>query len=94
MLCTLNELCQKEVINIDTAERLGFISDVEIDVETGEIINICVFVGGGFFKSKNPVRIGRRDIVKIGVETVLVKNVPAPAPTPGGGRRLSGFLSK
>lgn len=92
MHCTLSELCQKEVINIDTAERIGFISDVEIDTESGEMINICVFMNGGLFKPKNPVRIERCDIVKIGGETVLVKNVPAPPP--GGGKRLSGFLSK
>jgi len=92
MLCTLNELCQKEVINIDTAERIGFISDVEIDTDSGEMINICVFAGGGLFKPKNPVRIGKRDIVKIGAETVLVKNVPAPVPS--GNKKLSGFFAK
>ncbi|MCH5198607.1 MAG: YlmC/YmxH family sporulation protein [Oscillospiraceae bacterium] len=90
MLCTLSELCQKEVINIDTAERLGFIADVEINTETGEMVNICVFVGGGFFKPKHPIKIARCNIVKIGVETVLVKNVHAPAPS--GGKRLPGFF--
>lgn len=49
-------LRQKEVINIETAERLGFISDVEISEKSGNIEAIIVpkrgwflsrFFGGG-----------------------------------------------
>lgn len=49
-------LRQKEVINIDTAERLGFINDVEIGEKSGTIEAIIVpkrgrflsrFFGGG-----------------------------------------------
>ncbi len=59
MLCTLNDLCQKEIINIDTAERLGYVTDVEIDSDTGEMINICVSIGSGLFKRNNTVRIAK-----------------------------------
>lgn len=42
-------LRQKEVVDIETAERLGFISDVEIDGRTGNIEAIIVPKRGWFF---------------------------------------------
>ncbi len=36
------ELRQKEVINISDASRLGFVSDVEVSLETGSIEAIVV----------------------------------------------------
>ena len=36
------QLRQKEVINICTGTRMGFISDLEFDLETGRIIAIIV----------------------------------------------------
>lgn len=91
MLCTVEQLSQKEVISIDTAMRVGFVTDVEFNMDTGEMIHLCVSPGGGFFRPRPPVKICRKDIVKIGAETVLVKNVPAPPP-PGGKKPLFGFL--
>ena len=91
MLCTVEQLSMKEVISVDTAARVGMVADVEFDMETGEMVHLCVIRGGGFFKPKPPVKICRKDIVMIGAETVLVKNVPAPPPQ-GGKRALLGFL--
>lgn len=93
MHCTVEDLCKKEVINVDNAARVGYIGDVEVDVASGCLVCICVFTGGAF-RPAPPVRIPWRDIVKIGEETVLVRNVPAPAPKTGGGRRLAGLLGK
>ena len=90
MLCTVEQLCMKEVISVDTAARVGTVADVEFDMETGEMIHLCVSPGGGLFRPRPPVRICRTDIVKIGAETVLVKNVPAPPP--GGRKPPLGFL--
>lgn len=42
-------LRQKEVVDIETAERLGFISDVEINERTGNIEAIIVPKRGWFF---------------------------------------------
>lgn len=36
------ELRQKEVINASDCQRLGFVCDVEIDIETGCILSIIV----------------------------------------------------
>ena len=35
MLLGFEELCRKEVIDISTGERLGFIDDIELDIESG-----------------------------------------------------------
>lgn len=43
-------LRQREVVNIATAERLGFISDVEINDKTGNIEAIIVPKHGWFLK--------------------------------------------
>ncbi|MBQ7689401.1 MAG: YlmC/YmxH family sporulation protein [Clostridia bacterium] len=83
MGCTIEELCRKEVINVETADRVGFIGDVEVDVNTGCLVCICVFpVGRGFFRPPQPLKISWCDILKIGEETVLVKNVPPLPPAP------------
>ena len=42
MKCTLSDLRFKEVINIKTGQRLGFISDVEIDLTDGRVTALIV----------------------------------------------------
>ena len=91
MLCTVEQLSMKDVISIDTAARVGTVADVEFDMETGEMVHLCVAQGGGMFRPRPPVKISRKDIVKIGAEAVLVRNVPSPPP-PGGKRILPGFF--
>ena len=91
MFCTVEQLSMKDVISIDTAARVGTVADVEFDMETGEMVHLCVAQGGGMFRPRPPVKICRKDIVKIGAEAVLVRNVPAPPP-PGGTRILPGFF--
>ncbi len=94
MHCTIEELCRKEVINVETAGRLGFVGDVEVDVAAGTVVCICVFPAGGFFRPP-PLKICWCDIVRIGEDTVLVKNVPpSPPPQPRRGGRLAGLLGK
>lgn len=43
-------LRQKEVVNIKTAQRLGFIYDVEINETTGSVEAIIVRQHGGFWR--------------------------------------------
>ena len=92
MLCTVEQLSQKEVISVDTAARIGTVADVEFEMDTGEMVHLCVTPCGGLFRPRPPIRICRKDVVKVGETTVLVKNVPAPPPP--GGRRLAGFFAK
>ena len=79
MHCRFEELCRKEVICLQNAARLGFISDVVVDTETGCVASVCVTGDhGGFFRPQQ-ITVCWKDIVKIGEETVLVKEMP---PTP------------
>lgn len=66
---------QKEVVNINDGKILGFITDVDAELDKGEIKNIVVAGTGGFFKSlsgKNNITIPWRDIVLIGEDVILV----------------------
>ena len=69
------DLRQKEVINIRTAEKLGFIRDVEINFENGKIDAVIVPKRKNLFflfSSEKEYEILWSDIVKIGEEVVLV----------------------
>lgn len=42
MKCTLSDLRSKEVINLKTGQRLGFVSDVEFDLTDGRITALII----------------------------------------------------
>lgn len=66
---------QKEVINIQDGKILGFITDVDAELNNGEIKNIVVAGTGGLFKSlsgKNNITIPWSSIVLIGEDVILV----------------------
>lgn len=66
---------QKEVININNGKILGFITDVDAELDKGEIKSIVVAGTGGFLKSlsgKNNITISWSNIVLIGEDVILV----------------------
>ena len=70
------DLKQREVIDIVSAERLGYVHDLDVDYETGKITAIIVPGKGGIFRffSKPREYIIRWDrIVAIGREIILVR---------------------
>ncbi len=79
MLDRLIDLQKKEVINIKDGKRLGFLYDIEIDLEEGKIGAIIVpgktrFFGLFSFLSKNEEYIISHDkIKKIGDDIILVE---------------------
>ena len=68
------ELRQKEVININNAQRLGFVSDVEVSLEKGVIESIIVPGKAKLFnfRTKGDIVIHWENIKVIGDEVVLV----------------------
>jgi len=69
------DLRQKKVIDVDTAERIGYIRDIDIDFETGRINSVTIpraSVLGLFSKSKNQI-VPWDKVVAIGSEYVIVK---------------------
>ena len=78
MTYTFQELRAKEVIHVGDGERLGFISNLELDAVTGRVISISVpgrYKAFGFL-GKEPDRvIPWEKIKKIGDDLVIVENL-------------------
>ena len=69
------ELRRREVIDIATAERLGYVCDVEIDFKTGLIQSIVVPRRDSFFallRRKSEFVIPWDNIAAIGKDIILV----------------------
>lgn len=78
------ELRKLEVIDSDTAERLGFVCDMEIDFESGKIESIIIPRKKIFFKQCEYV-IPWKNIVALGKDVILVRRetpVPVNPATP------------
>lgn len=74
-ICSLCELKNKEVVNICDGRRLGYVLDVEIDLDCGRVISLIIPSEGkllGFTKCEK-VRVLWCDIVKIGDDVILVR---------------------
>lgn len=71
----LTEIREKEVINLYNGQRLGFVYDFEVDLEKGYLSGI-ILPGEGkmfsLFTKTNDIFIGWEQIIKIGVDTILV----------------------
>lgn len=66
----------KEVINITDGRRLGFVQDVNADLETGTITSIIVPGSTrliSFFSSSNDIIIPWQNIKCIGDDIILVE---------------------
>lgn len=72
----ISDFQTKDVINIVDGKKLGQISDLELDMRQGRIESIVVPSTGkffGMFGSATEVIIPWRNIIKIGLDVVLVK---------------------
>ena len=77
MNCSVNELRAKEVINVSDGARLGYVSDVEIDLNEGKIIAIIVpgpYRLMGFLGKENDLVIKWENIMKIGDDVIIIEN--------------------
>lgn len=67
-----SELRRLEVIDADTAERLGYVRDMDIDFETGRIRSVIVPKKLLFFTRREYV-IPWENIVAVGKEVILAR---------------------
>lgn len=75
MLSRIFDFRNKEVINISDGKRLGFVDDVEIDIENGTISAVIIPISGkilGVFGKDSEYIIPWNSIKKIGKDIVLV----------------------
>lgn len=75
-MCRTAELKQKEVINLSDGRRLGFVSDVEINMEDGRLEAIIIPGPGrlfGLIGKDGEAVIPWSGIKKIGEDIILVE---------------------
>lgn len=69
----LKELQTKDVVNVVDGNKLGKITDIEIDFETGKILEFTVSKYNNFFRfGNNQLKITWDKIVKLGGEVIIV----------------------
>ncbi|WP_047984547.1 YlmC/YmxH family sporulation protein [Ornithinibacillus californiensis] len=77
-MINLSDLQVKEIIVINDGRRLGHISDLEIDPDRGRIIALVIYLRekkGGFFGKPEELMIYWEQIITIGSDVILVKDV-------------------
>ncbi len=75
MCCKIADLKNKQVVCVSDGCVLGFVSDVEFDIEKGCLTSIIIYGRPkffGLFGREDDIRILWKDISVIGNETVLV----------------------
>lgn len=76
MKCSINSLCDKDVISVETGSNVGTVSDVEFDTCTGCITALIICGKQGFFGlmgKTEDIRINWSDIEVIGNDSILIK---------------------
>ncbi len=78
MICSINELKTKEVINVTTGARLGYVADVEVNLETGKLTALIVpgaYKMMGFLGREEDITIKWENIKKIGDDIIIIENL-------------------
>ncbi|MGN0601230.1 MAG: YlmC/YmxH family sporulation protein [Oscillospiraceae bacterium] len=76
MICSFSSLRDKEIVNIKTGLKLGYVDDIELDTVTGEIVSLIVYGRPralGFMGRDDDITIKCSDIHLIGEDIILVK---------------------
>jgi YlmC/YmxH family sporulation protein len=73
---TISELQVKDIVAIEDGKKLGFITDLEIDVDRGYIVSLIISLKGkmfGLFGKEEEIIIPWNHIVTIGADVILVR---------------------
>lgn len=76
MMCSLESIRSKEVIDINSGERLGYIDDAELDIERACVKSLVIYGKERFFGilgRESDIEIPCADICVIGKDVILVK---------------------
>lgn len=74
----ISELQIKDIVNISDGKRLGNITDIEINLITGKIEAVMISGNGrmlGFFGKEEEVVIPWKNILKIGQDVILIRQM-------------------
>ena len=78
LVLSVNDLKTKEVINVSDGARLGFVSDVEIDLKSGRVTSLLVpgaYRLMGFLGRDEDIVIKWENIKKIGDDIIIIDNI-------------------
>ena len=79
--CRIFDMGYKEVIDLETGARLGYVYDAEIELETGRVKTLFATVPArmfGLFGREEDVAIPWENIEKIGDDIILVRGAIRP----------------
>lgn len=79
MVCRIDELKNKQVVCVKNGCVLGFVSDIEMDTQSGNLTSIIIFGRArlmGLLGHEEDLVIPWQDIAVIGMETILVNTEP------------------
>lgn len=74
--CSINDIRNKEIINIKTGVRLGFPIDAQVDLESGALTALVVSGGYkvmGMFGKENDIVIKWENIKTIGDDLIIIE---------------------
>lgn len=83
MLLSLSELRDKEVISVTDGSRYGYVGDLSVDLETGQVRALIVPGEArffGLFGRKDDRVIQWDDVRRFGEDIILVEGVPEVRP--------------
>ena len=75
IMLKLSDIREKEIININNGERMGYVDDFELNLEKGYVEALVISGGGkilGLFGKTSEIIIKWSDIVRIGTDNILV----------------------
>ena len=71
----ISDIMDKEVINGKNGKRMGYITDIDMDINEGKIISFSIVGDGGinlFSRGSENQVVFWNDILKIGYDTIIV----------------------
>ncbi len=71
----ISDIMDKEVINVKNGKRMGYITDIDMDINEGKIISFTIVGDGGmniFSRGSENQVVFWNDILKIGYDTIIV----------------------
>lgn len=83
MLSKISELQERQIINVADGKCLGSIKDIELDWEKGVIKSLVLPQNSSFWgllQNRDELLIPWEQVVRIGVDVILVDFTPAAAP--------------
>lgn len=76
MYCKIGELRDKQVVSVKDGSVLGYVSDVQLDIENGKLVSILLpgkNRGFGFLGREDDIIVPWENIKVIGNDSILVE---------------------